>query len=326
LYLSDYDDYLKQAAARARRVTGRPAPSGFDRIEVRGVTFAYPGKDEPALAGVDLTIERGEVIALVGENGSGKTTLAKLLAGLYDPQAGSIRWDGLDLADVDADSIADQVAVVLQEPTRWPMTARANITIGRHDRDDPDGTALDAAARNAGADEVIGSLPAGYDTFLSRLVKDGADLSGGQWQRMAVARGFYRDAPLLICDEPTANLDAKAEHAVYESIRQLARGRTIVLITHRLASTRTADRIYVLDRGRVVEQGSHAQLLAAGGSYAELYSLQAAAYQSQSGAADRAAADRAAADRAAADRAAGGAPARGPEGTPAAAHEDARLG
>jgi ATP-binding cassette subfamily B protein len=278
LYLTDYDDYLKQATGRARRVTGRRAPAGFERIEVRGLTFAYPGRDEPALDGIDLTIERGQVVALVGENGSGKTTLAKLLAGLFDPQEGSIAWDGADLSGFDADSVADRVAVVLQEPTQWPMTARANITLGRHDRHDPDGEALAAAAGDAGADQVVADLPAGWDTLLSRLFKDGADLSGGQWQRMAVARGFYRDAPLLICDEPTANLDAKAEHAVYESIRQLARGRTIVLITHRLASTRTADVVYVLDRGRLVEQGSHEQLMAAGGAYAELYTLQAAGY------------------------------------------------
>jgi ATP-binding cassette, subfamily B, bacterial len=283
LYLVDYDDYLKQATARARRVTGRPAPAGFERIEVRGLTFSYPGSDQPALDGIDLTIGHGQVIALVGENGSGKTTLAKLLAGLFDPQEGSIRWDGTDLGSFDADSISERIAVVLQDPTQWPMSARANITIGRHDRHDPDQRALDAAARDARADEVIRSLPAGYDTLLSRLFKDGADLSGGQWQRMAVARGFYRDAPLLICDEPTANLDAKGEHRVYESIRQLARGRTIVLITHRLASTRTADRIYVLDRGRLIEQGTHEQLMAARGAYAELYDLQAAGYRDAAG-------------------------------------------
>jgi ATP-binding cassette subfamily B protein len=279
LYLADYEAYMLEATAKARRVTGTAAPAGFDRIDVRDVTFRYPDKDQPALDGVSLTIRRGEVIALVGENGSGKTTLAKLLAGLYDPQRGSITWDGVDLATVDADSIADQVAVVLQEPARWPMTARANIAIGRYDRDDPAGEALALAAREAGADAVVGELSKGYDTLLSRMFKDGAELSGGQWQRLAVARGFYRDAALLICDEPTASLDAKAEHAVYNSIRSLARGRTIVLITHRLASTREATRIYVLDRGRLVEEGTHAQLMAADGAYAELYRLQAAGYR-----------------------------------------------
>jgi ABC-type multidrug transport system fused ATPase/permease subunit len=283
LYLADYESYMTEASARARRVTGAAAPVGFERIDVRGVTFRYPDKERPALADVDITIRRGEVIALVGENGSGKTTLAKLLAGLYDPQAGTVEWDGVDLATVDADSIAEQVAVVLQEPARWPMTARANIAIGRHDRSDPDGERLALAAREAGADEVVGELAKGYDTLLSRMFKDGAELSGGQWQRLAVARGFYRDAALLICDEPTASLDAKAEHAVYDSIRTLAKGRTIVLITHRLASTREATRIYVLDKGRLVEQGTHAQLMATGGSYAELYRLQAAGYRDDHG-------------------------------------------
>jgi ATP-binding cassette subfamily B protein len=283
LYLADYEEYMTDAASRARRVTGKSAPTGFERIEVRDVSFAYPGKDELALDGVSITIRRGEVIALVGENGSGKTTLAKLLAGLYDPQRGSITWDGVDLTTVDADSIASQVAVVLQEPSRWPMTARANIAIGRHEREDPDGELVVTAARHAGADEVVGGLAKGYDTLLSRMFKDGAELSGGQWQRLAVARGFYRDAALLICDEPTASLDAKAEHAVYDSIRQLASGRTIVLITHRLASTREVTRIYVLDRGRVVEQGTHAELMAAGGAYAELYRLQAAGYRDTDG-------------------------------------------
>jgi ABC-type multidrug transport system fused ATPase/permease subunit len=159
---------------------------------------------------------------------------------------------------------------------RWPHTARANVRVGRHDRPDPYGDALGRAAAEARADEVVARLTHGWDTLLSRYFRGGHELSGGQWQRLAVARGLYRDAPVLIWDEPTAPLDARAEFAVYESLRDLARGRTVILITHRLASVRYADRIYLLHEGRLVEQGRHADLLAAGGRYAELYELQTA--------------------------------------------------
>jgi ABC-type multidrug transport system fused ATPase/permease subunit len=230
--------------------------------------------------GVSLTVRRGEVLALVGENGSGKTTLAKLMAGLYTPQRGRIRWDGVDLAGIDQDSLCDRVAVVLQDPARWPLTARHNVTIGRPERADADdGVLLDAVAAAASADAVVAGLPYGWDTLLSKKFAHGQDLSVGQWQRIGVARALYRDAPLLICDEPTAALDARAEAAVYESLRRLAAGRTVVLITHRLASVRHADQIAVLHRGRLVELGDHDALMAAGGRYAELYTLQAAAYQ-----------------------------------------------
>jgi ATP-binding cassette, subfamily B, bacterial len=228
-----------------------------------------------------MTLRRGEIIALVGENGSGKSTLAAVLAGLYRPQYGTVRWDGRDVAEFHPDSVRDRVAVVMQEPTRWPMSARTNIAIGRHDR--PAGTPeVQAAARAGDAHGFVMELARQYDTLLSRHFTDGADLSGGQWQRLAVSRAFYRDAPLLICDEPTANLDARAEHDVYRRLRELASGRTVVLITHRMASVREADRIYVLDHGQVVEQGDHDSLMAVRGVYAQLFELQAAAYQQRS--------------------------------------------
>jgi ATP-binding cassette subfamily B protein len=280
LYFADYQGFCALALERAEPVPGRAAPERFAEIRLDKVTFRYPDAERPAVSGVTMTLRRGDIVALVGENGSGKSTLAALLAGLYRPQEGSITWDGADLSDLDPDSVRQRVAVVMQEPTRWPLSARANITIGRHDRPLDEQEVL-AAARAGDAHDFVTELPRGYDTLLSRHFTDGADLSGGQWQRLAVSRAFYRDAELLICDEPTANLDARAEHDVYQRLRELAAGRTVVLITHRMASVREADRIYVLDHGVVVEQGGHDALMAAGGRYAELFMLQASAYQTE---------------------------------------------
>ncbi|WP_344917856.1 ABC transporter ATP-binding protein [Streptosporangium oxazolinicum] len=274
LYFTDFLDFC--AEAESRLPAGRPAeaPEGFERITAENVVFTYPGSAVPALQGLTVTIGRGEVVALVGENGSGKTTLAKILSGLYEPDSGRVSWDDTDLADVDPDTLRNRIAVIAQDHTRWPLTARHNISMGT-DKGEP---ALVAAAEVAGADQVVAELPHGYSTLLDRRFKDGHELSGGQWQRIAVARGFHRDAPLLICDEPTAALDARAEHALFERIRRHADGRTVLLITHRLASVRYADRIYVLDHGEVVEHGTHDELMGLDGLYADLYGLQARAY------------------------------------------------
>jgi ATP-binding cassette subfamily B protein len=275
LYIGDYRAFIERCAAQARSVAGAQAPSDPGTIECRDLSFRYPGAEGGnALSGISLRIERGQTIALVGENGSGKTTLAKLLAGLYAPTQGSVCWDGRDLRELATDSVADRVTMVLQHPIRWPRSASDNVRLGRHRRVDPDDRALLEAARQSRAHEVIERLPDGWRTLLSSEYRGGRDLSGGQWQRLAVARGLYRDAPVVIWDEPTAPLDAKAEHAVYESLRRLARDRTVILITHRLASVRGVDRIYFLDRGVLAEQGTHADLIAAGGQYAELYRLQ----------------------------------------------------
>jgi ATP-binding cassette subfamily B protein len=273
-----FTDFLEFCADAERRLPGpRPieAPRSFSRIAVSDATFTYPGSDEPALRGVSIEIKHGEVIAFVGENGSGKTTLAKILSGLYEPDSGTVHWDDIDLREVDPEALRLRTAVIAQDHTRWPLTARYNITMGT-DKGDP---ALRAAAAVAGADEVVAELPNGYRTLLDRRFKDGHELSGGQWQRIAVARGFHRDAALLICDEPTAALDARAEHALFERIRSHSDGRTVLLITHRLASVRYADRIYVLDHGKITEQGDHDTLITLNGLYADLYTLQASAYR-----------------------------------------------
>jgi ATP-binding cassette, subfamily B, bacterial len=281
LYVADYRDFLIEATGRTRVGGTRTAPAAPREITLREVVFRYPGSASarPALDGIDLTIRGGESIALVGANGSGKTTLARLVAGLYEPTGGAVLWDGTDTRELDPDSLADRILMVQQDPVRWPNDARTNVRIGRHDRVDPDDVGLCDSARLARADEVIDTLPNGWGTLLSKYFAGGHELSGGQWQRIAVARGLFRDAPVLIWDEPTAPLDPAAEYSVYESLRAVSRGRTVILITHRLASVRHVDRICLVDAGKIAEQGSHAELLAAGGRYAKLYELQSRMYR-----------------------------------------------
>jgi ATP-binding cassette, subfamily B, bacterial len=274
LYFNDYLEFCQRAERTITPTGALPAPQGFSVIQASGVNFTYPGAGKPALTDVSIEIRRGEVIALVGANGSGKSTLAKLLAGLYEPSSGDIRWDEQSISRTNREQLRDRIAVIMQDYTRWPLTALENITMGRP-RDD---RLLAMATAAAGTDEIIGSFPAGYGTQLDRRFRGGIEPSGGQWQRIAIARGFYRNADLLICDEPTSALDPRAEHALFEMIGEHTEGRTVLLITHRLASVRYADRIYVLDRGRVVEHGDHDALMANGGLYADMYGLQASAY------------------------------------------------
>ena len=276
LYFDEYQSWTQEAARRIPEPRPVAAPGRPDLIRVDEVTYTYPHTDTAALRGVSVELRRGQVVAFVGANGSGKSTLAKVLAGLYVPDGGTVRWDGVDLAGVDPDSVRDRVGLIPQSYTRWPMSARLNIAVGRVARlaaDGPDSVV--PAAEATGADEVIDKLPHGYDTSLARQYNSGHDLSGGQWQRIACARAVYRDAPFLIADEPSAALDARAEQTLFSLIQELGRDRIVLLITHRLANVRTADRIYVLDEGLVTAEGTHAELMTRPGIYHDLFTLQA---------------------------------------------------
>jgi ATP-binding cassette subfamily B protein len=277
LFIEDFTSFVAMAPeVEARRSRG-PAPAGFRRLRVEEVSFTYPSATTPALTGVSMEIGAGEIVALVGENGSGKTTLAKLLCRLYLPHAGRVLWDEVDTATADPDELRRSVAVIFQDFLHYSLPAAENVGMGRHQRIG-DIAAIRGAAVHTGADEFLVKLPDGYETMLGPEFEGGKELSVGQWQRVALARAFFRDAPFIILDEPTAALDARAEHELFESIRTLCRGRSVLLISHRFSSVRSADRIYVLDGGRVVESGSHDELMDLGGRYAELFTLQASAY------------------------------------------------
>ena len=292
LFLYDADAFFALLPAIRRRQGGPRGPDRFGRLAVEDVHFTYPTSlpgsgatqpsSRPALRGVSMDIAAGEVVALVGENGSGKTTLAKVLSGLYRPDRGRLAWDGQDVAELDPDWLHDRVAVLFQDFARFMLTVRENIGLGRVERVD-DFEAIRVAAERAGVHGFVSQWERGYDTILGPVFAGGKDVSIGQWQRIALARAFFRDAPLVILDEPTAALDARAEHDLFQRIRELFEGRSVLLISHRFSSVRSADRIYVLHEGEVVEHGSHEELMALGGRYAELFTLQAAAYLPQGG-------------------------------------------
>ncbi|MER5524549.1 ABC transporter ATP-binding protein [Streptomyces sp. NPDC002677] len=276
LFVGDLERLYVEAAERAIPIGGDPLPEDPREIRFENVTFTYPGDaTRPALDDVTLALPLGRIVALVGENGSGKTTLVKLLAGLYQPDRGRILWDGVDAARADRHRLAERIAMVAQDFKRWPFTAKVNVAVGRSSAPLTE-ERLARSVSEAGAEEVVEDLPRGLDTLLARNFSGGHELSGGQWQRLGIARAAYRRGRILIVDEPTAALDARAELEVFEKIRALAgSGQTVVLITHRLASVRHADLVHVLDQGRVVESGTPDELLASGGVYAELYALQA---------------------------------------------------
>ncbi|MDC0772864.1 ABC transporter ATP-binding protein [Streptomyces sp. HD] len=282
LYVGDLRRLCEEAEYRAVQEGGEKLDEVIDRIIFEKVNFKYPGADRSALLDVDLTIPKGSVVALVGENGSGKSTLVKLLAGLYKADSGSVRWGGIDVSNADRRDLQSRIAMVAQDFKRWPFTARANVVISRAGAA-VDHVRLQEAAAHSGAEATIKELPQGWDTLLAREYYGGHGISGGQWQRLGIARARYRDAPILIVDEPTSALDARAEAEVFERIlKQKREDQTVVLVTHRLASVRTADLVYVLKDGRVIESGSPDQLLASEGLFAELFSIQANAYSLES--------------------------------------------
>lgn len=253
----------------------KPIKQGF---VFENVGFRYPDAERWALRNLDFELRAGEVLALVGENGAGKTTLVKLLARLYDPDEGRILLDGRDLREYDLDEVRANIGVIFQDFVRYHMTAAENIGVGQIDAMDDDAR-IREAARRAMADEVVESLPGGYDQLIGRRFRTGVDLSGGQWQKIAIARAYMRDAQVMILDEPTAALDARSEFEVFQRFKELSEQRTAVLISHRFSSVRMADRILVMDQGRLEASGTHEELMADGGRYAELFELQAAGYR-----------------------------------------------
>lgn len=253
----------------------RPIQSG---IEFRDVTYTYEGKDEPAIDHVSFKIDKGETVAIVGHNGAGKTTLVKLLARLYDPQEGQVLIDGHDVREYDPDVLRNQFGVLFQDFVSYQFSARENIGIGRLERLD-DADAIAEAATKSGASRVIEGLPQGYETVLGKWFDGGVNLSGGEWQKVALGRAFMREAQILILDEPSAALDARAEYELFSRLQELAHGRTAIFISHRFSTVRRADRILVFEQGRLIESGTHEELVALGGRYAELFNLQAASYR-----------------------------------------------
>ncbi|HEX5433283.1 MAG TPA: ABC transporter ATP-binding protein [Candidatus Angelobacter sp.] len=279
LFLTDFLNLFRLEPKVKSKPDAIPAPRpiryGF---EFEGVTFAYPGTTRPVLDGLDLRIEPGQRVALVGENGQGKTTLVKLITRLYDPTSGRILLDGVDLRDYDLEDLHREIAVIFQDFMRYEMTGRENIAMGKIEEVD-NFSRLSAAARKSLADAVLHRLPGRYEQMLGRRFEGGVDLSGGEWQKIALARAYLRDAQLLILDEPTAALDARSEREVFERFSELTTGKTALLISHRFSTVRMADRILVLEGGQIVEDGCHSQLMARGERYSQMFELQASSYR-----------------------------------------------
>jgi len=278
LFLEEFNTFMRLGGDHQRAPQECEPVSSFQDLVVERVKFTYPAAEKPCLSAVSLHIKAGEIVALVGENGSGKTTLAKILAGLYQPESGEILLNGMPVDRYDPDAVRSLIAVVFQDFVRYHLTARENIGLGCPERLG-DAESIERAALMSGARDVVSRLPQGLETVLGPEFLGGQDLSIGQWQKVALARAFFRDAPFVVLDEPTASLDARAEREIFDSVRRLFKDRAVLLISHRFASVRSADRIYVLRSGEIVEEGDHDALMTENGLYAELYNMQAAAYQ-----------------------------------------------
>jgi len=279
LFLTDLLAFFAMKPRVESKENGLPTPkpirAGF---EFRNVSFAYPGTKRRVLSHFNFTLRPGERVALIGENGQGKTTIVKLITRLYDPTEGEILLDGVDLREYDLADLHASIGVIFQDFMRYEMTARENIAVGRievpHTLDE-----IEYAAEKSLAAGVVAKLAGGYDQMLGRRFEGGVDLSGGEWQKLALARAYLRDAQLLILDEPTASLDARSELEVFERFAELTQGKMALLISHRFSTVRMADRIVVLEGGHLVEEGSHGQLMALGGRYAAMFEMQAASYR-----------------------------------------------
>jgi ATP-binding cassette, subfamily B, bacterial len=279
LYLNDLFSFFDMRP----EILSPPNPQPFPKPIRQGfvfedVGFIYPGAERWAVRGLSFTLKAGEVVALVGENGAGKTTLVKLLTRLYDPDEGRILLDGCDLREYDLDDLRGSMGVIFQDFVRYNFSAGDNIAVGRIAARD-DRARVERAAERSQADEVIARLPGGYEQRIGKRFKNGVELSGGEWQKVAIARAYMREAEVLILDEPTAALDARAEFEVFQRFKELSKGKTAVLISHRFSSVRMADRIFVLADGKVQAAGTHEELVAQPGLYSELFELQAAGYR-----------------------------------------------
>jgi ATP-binding cassette subfamily B protein len=279
LFLTDLIAFFEMKPSVESKANALPAPRTVVRgFEFRNVSFTYPGTNRRVLSNFNFTLCPGERVALIGENGQGKTTVVKLITRLYDPSEGQILLDGIDLREYDLADLHAEIGVIFQDFMRYEMTARENIEVGRievpHSQEE-----IEYAAEKSLASEVVARLEGGYDQMLGRRFEGGVDLSGGEWQKLALARAYLRDAQLLILDEPTASLDARSEFEVFERFAELTFGKMALLISHRFSTVRMADRIVVLEGGKLVEEGSHAQLLALGGRYAAMFEMQAANYR-----------------------------------------------
>ncbi len=279
LFLTDLVAFFEMKPTVESKPNSLPAPRPVLRgFEFRNVSFAYPGTTRRVLKDFNFSLSPGERVALIGGNGQGKTTIVKLITRLYDPSEGEILLDGIDLREYDLADLHSEIGVIFQDFMRYEMTARENITVGRVEVEHTD-SAIESAAQRGMANSVIARLSNGYDQMLGRRFEGGVDLSGGEWQKLALARAYLRDAQLLILDEPTASLDARSEFEVFERFAELTYGKMALLISHRFSTVRMADRIVVLEDGRLVEEGSHSYLLARGGRYAAMFELQASSYR-----------------------------------------------
>ncbi len=279
LFLTDLISFFEMKPTVVSKPNGLPMPRPIRRgFEFRNVSFAYPGTMRRVLKDFNFHLHPGERIALIGENGQGKTTVVKLITRLYDPTEGEILLDGVDLREYALDDLHQEMGVIFQDFMRYEMTVRDNIAVGRVELPHTDADIATAAEKSLAA-SVVRKLAGGYDQMLGRRFESGVDLSGGEWQRIALARAYLRDAQLLILDEPTAALDAKSELEVFERFAELTLGKMALLISHRFSTVRMADRIVVLAGGQLVEEGDHARLMALGGRYAEMFEMQAASYR-----------------------------------------------